>query len=134
MAVNPASLANLRSVKPGQVLNPEGRTNPAKREAGEKCWKALLEDFVEHGVQAIIDFREANPGAYVQLAASGLPAETKHDLNIHRAESLTEEQTRMMAEEYIEQAKRVAAQLCAPEPVGVHDSLPSGLQTSDSPS
>src|SRR5215471_11171451 len=63
--------------KPGQSGNPQGRTNHAKREAGERCWKALLADFIAEGEAAIARFREANPGGYVQLVASGLPSETK---------------------------------------------------------
>lgn len=123
-----AGHANLIPAKPGEVRNPNGRTDHNKRTAGEKCWKALRDDFEVNGVQAIIDFRTNNPGAYVQLAASGLPAESKV---IHeRAESLTEEQARMMAEEYVDRAQRGIA-ASPPEPIGVHDSLQAGLQTSE---
>ena len=119
----PPPVAN--QFKPGQSGNPLGRHNPAKRLAGEAAWKALRDDFEVNGVQAIIDMREKKPEAYVALVASGLPAEKAIDLTVKRLESLTEEQSRLMAEEIIERHKRRLAS--AGEPAGVHDSVPAGL-------
>lgn len=105
--------------KPG---NAGGGLNPAKREAGATCWKELLADFTENGAAAIIAMREANPTAYVQLVASGLPAEKNIDITTRHVESLSEEQARMMAETIIEQSQR----RLAPSSGGaarVHDSV-----------
>lgn len=102
--------------------------NPAKRAVGRAAWNALLADFEENGVQAIIDMREKKPEAYVALAASGLPAEKAVDLTVRRVESLSEEQARMMAEEILERHKRIGtgSELAA----GVHDSHAAGLSAS----
>lgn len=57
--------------------------------------------------------------------------ESKTDLTVRRVESLSEQQARMMAEEYVDRAQRITP-ASPPEPVGVHDSLQAGLQTSTS--
>lgn len=113
--------------KPGQVANPLGRHNPAKRLAGEACWKALRDDFEANGVEAIIEMRTKKPEAYVALVASGLPAEKALDLTVRKAESLLEEQARLMAESYLESKRRAA--VGSPEPDSVHDSVSPGLPT-----
>lgn len=129
MAVKPASLSNLRSFKPGESGNLAGRTNPAKRAAGESCWKALLEDFTKHGVKAIVKMRATKPEQYVALVASGLPAEKAIDLNVRTAESLNEQQARMMAEEYLASCVAVGAQGADPVHAGVPARLPSRTTT-----
>lgn len=132
MANNP-KLAEVRAATQFGPGNQGGNSNPAKRAVGRAAWNALLADFEENGVQAIIDMREKKPEAYVALAASGLPAEKAVDLTVRRVESLSEEQSRMMAEEIIERHKRrlASAKLAA----GVHDSdaagLPSGTATQE---
>ena len=83
--------------------NKGGGRNPAKRAAGQACWDALLADFKEFGIPSIIAFREAFPAAYVTLVASGLPIESRREIEVRRVESLSEEQARMMAEEIIAQ-------------------------------
>lgn len=106
--------------------NPLGRTNPAKRAAGESCWKALLADFTKHGVKAIRDMRENKPEQYVTLVASGLPAEKSIDLNVRNHESLSDEQSRLMAEEILERSKRrLTASAGGANPI--HDSVPARL-------
>lgn len=113
--------------KPGQSGNPLGRHNPAKRLAGEACWKALRDDFMENGVDAIIEMRTKKPEAYIALVASGLPAEKALDVTVRKAETLLEEQARLMAESYLESKRRAAAG--SPEPNTVHDSVQAGLPT-----
>ncbi len=107
--------------------NAGGGRNPAKRAAGQACWEALLADFGEHGVQAIIDMRTAKPEQYVSLVASGLPAEKAIDLTVKHAESLSDEQSRLMAEEILERHKRRTAS--AGLTASVHDSVSTGLPT-----
>lgn len=41
MPVNPKSLKNLKSVKPGQVLNPKGRGDSLNRETVFKKWGTM---------------------------------------------------------------------------------------------
>ena len=120
-------LDGLKPIKPGEVRNPLGRHNPAKRTAGEKCWAALRDDFEVNGVAAIEAMREANPVAYVQLIASGLPAEKAIDLNVRTAESLHDEQARMIAESYLETVRRATAGAEGSD--SVHAELPAGLPT-----
>ena len=118
---------NLKPFQPGQSGNPLGRHNPAKRLAGEACWKALRDDFEANGVQAIIEMREKKPEAYVALVASGLPVEKAIDLTVNRVESLMEEQARLMAESYLESKRRSAAGPVGADPV--HNSVQAGLPT-----
>lgn len=126
MANNP-KLAEVRVATQFGPGNPGGNSNPAKRAAGAAAWRALLADFEENGVDAILAMREANPTAYVQLVASGLPAEKALDLTVRKVESLMEEQARMMAESYLESKRRSAAGPVGADPV--HDSVPTGLPT-----
>ena len=124
---NPSSLAYLKPFAPGQSGNPAGRTNPAKRAAGEACWKALLADFEANGAEAVERLRTEHPREYVALVASGLPAETKADLTVRKGETIHEEQARLIAETFIESRRRAAAVAVEPDPV--HGSVPAGLPT-----
>lgn len=108
--------------------NPGGNINPAKRATGRAAWRAMLADFEVHGVHAIERMREEFPSQYVQLAASGLPTEKSIDLNVHRRETLSEEQSRMMAETIIEQHKRRIA-TSPVESASVYDSAATRLPT-----
>ena len=120
-----ASLANLIPWTQETAPKSPGRTNPAKRAAGEACWKGLLADFLVNGIDAIVAFRTANPGGYVQLVASGLPAETKIEATIHTGPLLTLAQAADMAESIIESSRRSTAGASGTDPV--RDSEPTGL-------
>jgi len=61
--------------KPGQSGNPAGRPKGARSRLGEAFVDALLADWQENGVQAIIDMRDEKPADYVKVIASILPKE-----------------------------------------------------------
>lgn len=98
--------------KPG---NAGGGRNPSKRKAGELCWDALFEDWQINGAEAIVAYRTANPGGYVQLVASGLP--TEKEITVRTGELLSVEQAAEMAEAMIESAGRTTAGTSSAGPV-----------------
>lgn len=60
--------------QPGNPGGP-GRPRGARSKLGEAFLQSLLADFTEHGVKAITDMRDKNPGDYVKVVASILPKE-----------------------------------------------------------
>lgn len=52
-----------------------GRPKGARAKLGEEFLTALLTDFTEHGVKAIVDMRDKDPGSYAKMVASILPKE-----------------------------------------------------------
>ncbi len=60
--------------KPGQSGNPLGNGSEGHRLAAQMR-KRFAADFRKHGMQAIIDLREKDPGRYLQLGVSLLPKE-----------------------------------------------------------
>jgi len=59
--------------KPGQSGNPAGRPRGSKGKLIEEFLKALLEDFVENGKEAIKAARERSPVQYLRLVAFLVP-------------------------------------------------------------
>lgn len=83
--MHPNSLANLKSVQKGQVLNPAGRPKGSKSRLQETFLKALADDFEQHGEQAIAVVRENDTPTYLRIVASLVPKEidiTKQNTNI----------------------------------------------------
>ncbi len=61
--------------KPGQSGNPAGRPKGARSKLAEAFVDALLADWKENGVEAIVAMREDKPADYVKVVASLLPKE-----------------------------------------------------------
>ena len=59
--------------KPGNSLG--GRPKGSRNRFAEEFFDAFLEDFEEHGAQAIADCRVEDPAVYVRVAASLVPKE-----------------------------------------------------------
>lgn len=90
--------------KPGQSGNPAGRPKGARVRLGEQFLGDLLADWEDHGVQAIKDMRDKNPGDYVKVVAATLPKEL--NLKVSEIDELTDEQI-------ARQLAAVASQLAA---------------------
>ncbi len=63
------------SWKPGQSGNPSGRPTGARNKLSEAFLDALVADFHDNGVAAIVACREASPETYIRVIASILPKE-----------------------------------------------------------
>jgi hypothetical protein len=66
----PAHLRDDLKWKPGQSGNPAGRPKGARSILSEDFFKALQEDFAEHGVAAIVSMRTERPGDYAKMIAA----------------------------------------------------------------
>jgi len=87
--VAPASLANLKPVQPGQVLNPKGRAKGSRNKLGEDFLTDLLEVWGEKG-KACIEATAANhPEKLVSIVAGILPKEL--NVNTNAAEELSDD-------------------------------------------
>jgi hypothetical protein len=60
--------------KPGHPGGP-GRPEGGKNKLGEFFLRALVQDFEEHGEEAIERMREKSPGEYVRVIAGLMPKE-----------------------------------------------------------
>jgi len=64
-----------RPFLPGQSGNPAGKPKGARTKLGEAFIDALLADWKENGIKAIIDMRDEKPADYVKIIASLMPKE-----------------------------------------------------------
>ena len=76
--------------KPGQSGNPAGRPKGSRHKLSEDYFKALAEDFENHGKDAIAKMREDRPGDYIRVIASLVPKDL--NLNVNEYDHLTDEQ------------------------------------------
>jgi hypothetical protein len=56
--------------QPGQSGNPAGRPKGARSKLSEDFFKALADDFAEHGVATIQVMRSERPGDYAKMIAA----------------------------------------------------------------
>ncbi len=61
--------------QPGQSGNPGGRPKGSRNKLQGDFFKALAEDFAEHGKAAIIEARADDPVGYLKIVASLMPKE-----------------------------------------------------------
>jgi len=87
----------LTRFKPGNPGRPKG----SRSRLSEAFLKALADDFEQHGILAIQEARQKSPDAYMRVVASLEPKESKVDMTSRKEESLSEEQARIHAEEYL---------------------------------
>ena len=87
--VAPASLANLKPVQPGQVLNPKGRAKGSRNKLGEDFLTDLLEVWGEKGKQCIEATAANHPEKLVSIVAGILPKEL--NVNTNAAEELSDD-------------------------------------------
>lgn len=110
----------------GQSGNPAGRPKGARSKHEEAFFEDFHEDWKEHGVGVIRLVREIDPVAYLKAAVAILPKQSTIDLTTRRAESLSEEHARLVAEGFLD-TLRDRAGTGAEELGGVHDGLSPGL-------
>lgn len=107
-----------------QPGNP-GRKKGARNQLDNDFVAALLNDFREHGVKAIMDMRDKNPGEYVRAIVAVLPKE--HNVRVGDLDELTDDQLvrqlaaarKELAASGIEQFARVAEKDEAQPPEGL---------------
>ena len=66
--------------KKGQSGNPAGRPKGSRDRLTESVYKEFLEDWAEHGAEAIVKMRESKPELYVQAAIRLVP--TQHEVAV----------------------------------------------------
>ncbi len=69
---------------------PRGRPKGSRHKLGEEFFKALAEDFENHGKDAIVKMRKDRPGDYIRVIASILPKDIS--LNVNEFDGMTDEQ------------------------------------------
>jgi hypothetical protein len=62
-----------RQFQPGNPGRPKG----TRVKLGETFFRALCEDFEEHGIAALVKVRETDPSCYVNVVAKLMPKEIK---------------------------------------------------------
>lgn len=75
-------------IKPGQVLNPKGRTKGSRNKLSEDFIGELYADFQEHGGEAIARCREEKPDIYVRVIAGLMPQK----IEVSRTETMSQEE------------------------------------------
>jgi hypothetical protein len=89
----------------GNVGGP-GRPKGSRNKLQESFLDALYKDFTANGEAAIKAMRENDPAAYSRVIASLVAKESVVDVTIREVESLSDEQARHMAEEFLARAAR----------------------------
>lgn len=64
-----------RPFQQGQSGNPSGRPRGARNRLSEVLLSIVVDDFIEHGPEAIAQLREKDPATYLRLVSSLVPRE-----------------------------------------------------------
>jgi len=64
-----------RPFQPGESGNPSGRPRGARNRLSEVLLSIVVDDFIEHGPEAIAQLREKDPATYLRLVSSLVPRE-----------------------------------------------------------
>lgn len=72
---SPGKRGDLKPFKPGQSGNPNGRPKGSRNKLGESFLSDVLDDWENHGRQAVEKMRKERPHEYVKMIASILPKE-----------------------------------------------------------
>lgn len=75
MTVRPESLANLKPIKPGQVLNPGGKPVGSRNRLQGNFLRDLADDFEKEGKTAIVAMRTQDPSGYIRAIVALMPKE-----------------------------------------------------------
>jgi hypothetical protein len=119
--------------KPGESGNPSGRPKGSRNKLENDFLDAMYEDWQINGKAVIAKVREEKPEIYFQVVSKLVPREAKLDITTRRAESISEEHARNVAESFLE-SLRDSALGGAAEPGGLHGDVQAGLPGSETPS
>jgi len=64
-----------RPFQQGQSGNPSGRPRGARNRLSEILLSVVVDDFVEHGPEAIAELRKKDPATYLRLVSALVPRE-----------------------------------------------------------
>lgn len=64
-----------RPFQQGQSGNPSGRPRGVRNRLSEVLLSIIVEDFIEHGPEAIAQLRQKDPATYLKLVSSLVPRE-----------------------------------------------------------
>ena len=99
----PAKPRHAGMFKPGQSGNPGGQPVGIKNAISLSFMRSLAKDFNIHGEDAIKEFREKDPGGYIQMIARLLPQEANINIRDFRTpKELSDEQIMEILNEPIE--------------------------------
>lgn len=70
-----ASKQRGRPFQPGESGNPSGRPRGGRNRLSEVFLSIVVDDFIEHGPNAIAQLREKDPATYLRLVSSLVPRE-----------------------------------------------------------
>ncbi len=64
-----------RPFQPGESGNPSGRPRGGRNRLSEVLLSIVVDDFIEHGPEAVAQLREKDPATYLRLVSSLVPRE-----------------------------------------------------------
>lgn len=108
--------------QPGQSGNPAGRPKGSRNKLETDFVDALYANWQLNGIAAIQELREKDVGAYIKTVAQLLPKESKVDLSVRIAETLSEEHARLVAEGFLESLRSSQGD-SAQEPDRLHNNI-----------
>lgn len=80
--------SGLKPWQPGQSGNPAGRPKGSRNKLSEDFFKALADDFAEHGIQAIVKMRDEKPNEYAKMVAGLMTKEVEANVTMGLGEAL----------------------------------------------
>jgi len=103
-----------------------GRPKGSRNKLETDFLETLYANWQQNGSKAIQELRERDVAAYIKVVAGLLPKESKVDLALRSAETISEEHARLVAEDFMESLRSSEGSVSA-QPGGVHDGIQARL-------